>query len=92
MWLYGFAACHAFQRSRFENAAQGCIYNCAVVSSEPEVLYACSADGKVCQLEDRESTGTHITASFESDTVLTQLCLPPGLVAQCFQPNCLQHC
>ena len=61
---------------------QGCIYNYALVSSEPEVLYACSADGKVCQLEDNESTGTHITATFDSDTVLTQLCLPPGALAQ----------
>lgn len=53
------------------------MYNSALVSTEPEILYACSADRKVCQLEDDE-TGTHITASFDTDTVLTQLCLPPG--------------
>jgi len=53
------------------------MYTSALVSSEPEILYACSADRKVCQLEDDE-TGTRITASFDTDTVLTQLCLPPG--------------
>jgi hypothetical protein len=69
---------HACMHEMNVCAAQGCIYNSALASSDLDNLYACSADRKICQLEDDEATGTHIMASFDTGTVLTQLCLPPG--------------
>lgn len=54
------------------------MYNSALVSAGLEHLYACTADAKVCQLEDDGATGTHISASFDTGAVLTQLCLAPG--------------
>ena len=64
------------QQSVKTPVAQGCIYSCALASADHEHLYACSADGRVCMLEDDEAAGTHIAASFDTGAVLTQLCLP----------------